>query len=82
LTANSTGGNLPSPACLAGWRFERMIDLRLDNSAPKYELVAATLAAIAKHGFYLTHSAIHGFPTATADDADQSKGSKERLASS
>ena len=36
--------------------------LRLSKKTPKHELAKATLAAIAKHGFYLTHAAIQGFP--------------------
>jgi hypothetical protein len=32
--------------------------LRLNNNSPKQEIVRATLDAIAKHGFYLTHAAI------------------------
>jgi len=39
--------------------------LRLDNSSPKYELAEATLAAIVKHGFYLTHAAVHALPVET-----------------
>jgi hypothetical protein len=66
LTADRTGLNLPTQACQAGWRFEQSIKLRLDNSSLEQELTKATLAAIAKHGFYLTHAAIHGLPVATA----------------
>jgi hypothetical protein len=82
LTADSMGRNLPSQACPAGWRFEQSITLRLDNSSPKHELTKATLAAIAKHGFYLTHAAIHGLPVATAHHQAKSTESTERLASS
>jgi len=39
--------------------------LRCDESSPKYELTKATLAAIAKHGFCLTHAAIHPLPIET-----------------
>ena len=46
----------------------------------KHELTKATLAAIAKHGFYLTHAAIHALPVATAqDEAANSTESEEKL---
>ena len=64
LTADSTGRNLPTHACQAGWRFEQSVTLRLDKCSPKSELNKTTLAAIAKHGFYLTHAAIHVLPAA------------------
>jgi len=38
----------------------------LDSSSLNHELARATLAAIAKHGFYLTHAAIQVLPFATA----------------
>ena len=62
LTADSTGLTLPSNACRAGWQFEQSITVRLDKSSPKHELIRATLDAIAKHGFYLTHAAIQALP--------------------
>jgi len=65
LTADSAGRNLPTQACKEKWQFEQSIALRLDNSVLKHELTKATLAAIAKHGFYLTHAAIHALPFAT-----------------
>jgi len=34
----------------------------LDKSSPKQELIKATLAAIKKHGFYLTHAALQALP--------------------
>jgi hypothetical protein len=34
----------------------------LDSSSPNRELAEATLAAIAKHGFYLTHAANYALP--------------------
>jgi hypothetical protein len=49
----------------------------LDRNSPKYELTEATLAAIAKHGFYLTHAAIHGLPVATAHDGAKSTETTE-----
>lgn len=57
LTADSTGQNLPTQPCQVGWRFDRCITLNLGDSSQKHELANATLAAIAKHGFYLTHAA-------------------------
>jgi hypothetical protein len=65
LTDDSTGRNLPTHACQAGWRFERSVTLRSDKNSPKHELNKATLAAIAKHGFYMIHAAIQAFPVAT-----------------
>ena len=62
LTADSTGRNLPLYAFPAGWQFERSITLRLDRSSPKHDLIKATLAAIGKHGFYLTHAALQDLP--------------------
>lgn len=65
LTADSTGRNLPTPACQAAWRFERSITLHLNDSSLKHELANATLAAVEKHGFYLTHAAPQAPPFAT-----------------
>ena len=62
LAADSTGRNLPSLAFSASWQFERSITLRLDKSLPKQELIKAALAAIGKHGFYLTHAALQDLP--------------------
>jgi hypothetical protein len=62
LTFDSTGGNLPPGACCTGWQFEQSITFRLDNRSPKHDLAKATLAAIAKHGFYITHAAIPALP--------------------
>ena len=79
LTADSAGRNLPTQACKEKWRFEQSIALSLDNSVLKHELTKATLAAVAKHGFYLTHAAIHALPFATAQDEAKSSESKEKL---
>ena len=57
------GGALP-----AGWQLEQSITLRLDKSSPKRDLIKATLAAIGKNGFYLTHAALHTLPVATGDE--------------
>ena len=65
LTADSTGRNLPTHPCPAGWQFECSITLHLGDSSQKHELANATLAAIAKHGFYLTHTAAEVPPFAT-----------------
>jgi len=81
LTANSEAAKLPPAACPAGWRFEKSITLQLDDGSPQRELSEATLAAIAKHGFYLTHAAIHGLPPATANNCVSSKYGNERLSS-
>ena len=80
LTADNAGRNLPTQSCKEEWRFERSISLHLDNSVLKHELTKATLAAIAKHGFYLTHAAIHALPVATAqDEAANSTESEDKL---
>jgi hypothetical protein len=59
LTSDGAGRNLPPQADPAGWRLEESVTLRRDKNSPKYELINATLAAIKKHGFILTHAAIH-----------------------
>jgi hypothetical protein len=41
------------------WRFERRLTLRLDRNSPMGKIVRATLDAIAKHGFQLTHAAVN-----------------------
>jgi hypothetical protein len=82
LTADSTGRNLPSAACPAGWRFEQSITLHFDNSSSNHELMEVTRAAIAKHGFYLTHAAIQGLPVLTAHDRAKSIKSAGLLAQS
>jgi hypothetical protein len=82
LTTDSTGQILPSLSPPAAWQFERSITLRLDKSSAKHELIKATLDAIAKHGFYLTHAAIHALPVATAHDWAKGTESTEQLASS
>jgi hypothetical protein len=67
LTADRTGRILPLQVCgPAGWHFERSLLLQLGKEERRHELTKATLAAIAKHGFYLTHAAIHTMPI---DDA-------------
>jgi hypothetical protein len=40
------------------------VTLRLDKNSPNQEMVRATLDAIAKLGFYLTHAAIEAEPLA------------------
>jgi hypothetical protein len=59
------------------------VTLRRDKDAPNYELINATLAAINKHGFILTHAAIHplaglianDIPPKSADVGEQSASS-------
>jgi hypothetical protein len=63
LTGDRSGTILPTGGCCpAGWQFERSIVLPPQNQFPKYELVRATLSAIAKQGYYLSHAAIGGLP--------------------
>jgi len=63
LTADRTGRNLPLQVCgPAGWHFERSETSQSDKDERRRESTRATLAAIAKHGFYLTHAAIHAMP--------------------
>jgi hypothetical protein len=80
LTADIAGPNLPLPACPAGWRFKQSVTLRLDKSSPNHELIEATRAAIAKHGFYLTHAAVHGLPVLAEQEQTESLELAERLA--
>ncbi len=63
LTADRTGRILPLQICgPAGWQFEQSVTVRSDKKQRRRESTRATLAAIAKHGFYLTHAAIHTLP--------------------
>jgi hypothetical protein len=63
LTADRMGRNLPLQVCgPAGWHFERSVTLQSDKDKRRRESTRATLAAIAKHGFHLTHAAIHAMP--------------------
>jgi hypothetical protein len=63
LTADPTGQVLPSQfAGRAGWTLERSVALRTGEGGRGSESIRATLAAIAKHGFYLTHAAIPATP--------------------
>ena len=79
LTADSTGLTLPSNACRAGWQFEQSITLRLDKGSRKHELIRATLDAIAKHGFYLTHAAIQALPVDHAYNETEFPQSTDQL---
>jgi hypothetical protein len=57
LTTDPTGHILPSRIYpRIRWRFERRVTV--EKNSPKQGIVRATLKAIAKHGFYLTHKAI------------------------
>ena len=63
LTADRTGQSLPSQICgQAGWTFEGSVTLQPEKDERFRESMRATMAAIAKHGLYLTHSAIHTLP--------------------
>jgi hypothetical protein len=82
LTTDSTGRNLPSQTGAKSWRFKEPVTLEQDKSSPKYELIKATLAAIAKHGFILTHAAIQPLPVAIAQRRTKKIKVTEQLASS
>ena len=57
LTTDPTGHILPSRIYpRIHWRLERRVTV--EKNSPKKKIVRATLDAIAKHGFYLTHKAI------------------------
>src|SRR5690348_14724513 len=63
LTANREGQNLPREICgPIGWIFEKSVTVPPEKSVDFNESTRATMAAIAKHGFYLTHAAIHSLP--------------------
>ena len=70
LTVDSTGQNLPSIGHTGAWRFEQSLKLGLDDGAPKQELIKATLAAIATHGFHLMQTAIDALPLASFCEPD------------
>lgn len=63
LTNDVSGRNLVLQTGTENWRFESSITLRRDKNSQKYKLIKATLAALAKHGYILTYSAIQPFPT-------------------
>jgi hypothetical protein len=57
LTADPTGQVLPSQIYpQVRWRFERRVMLRRNENATKQEFIKATLDAIRRRGFYLTHA--------------------------
>jgi hypothetical protein len=59
LTADRTGQVLPSQLySRIRWRYERRLTLRSRRDAAKQEIIRATLDAVAKHGFYLTHATV------------------------
>jgi hypothetical protein len=82
LTIDRSGHNLPLQTGTADWRFERHLTLRRDKNAPKYELIKTTLAALARHGFILTHAAIQPLPIAALHHRSKLTEAKEQLASS
>jgi hypothetical protein len=66
FTADPNGRMLPSRIYpQIRWRFERRVTLRPDRNSQKRKIVRATLDAIAKHGFHLTHVAIDAERCAT-----------------
>jgi hypothetical protein len=83
LTSDGAGRSLPPQSDPAGWQLDQSVTLRRDKDAPNYELINATLAAINKHGFILTHAAIHplaglianDIPPKSADVGEQSASS-------
>jgi hypothetical protein len=59
FTLDPNGHVLPSRIYPAiSWRFDRTVTLRPDGISPQGHIAAAVLAAIAKHGFRLTHVAL------------------------
>ena len=57
FTADHTGQILPSHLYpRIRWRFERCVAIQPNQKPAKKEAVTATLDAIKKHGFYLTHA--------------------------
>jgi hypothetical protein len=70
LTIGRSGKTLlPAVCCAAGWRFEKSIRLSERKLSAQGELAIATLAAIAKQGYYLTHAAIGGLPLAMVSES-------------
>jgi hypothetical protein len=66
FTADPDGHMLPSGIYpQIRWRFERRVTLRPARNLPEGRIVRATLDAIAKHGFHLTHVAIDAEHCAT-----------------
>jgi len=60
FTADPKGHILPSRIYpRVRWRLERRVTLRLDRNSPNGKIVRATLDAIAKDGFRLTHAAVN-----------------------
>jgi hypothetical protein len=59
LTADRTGRLLPSQLYnQIRWRYDRRLTLRSHKDNANQEFIKATLAAVEKHGFYLTHAAM------------------------
>jgi hypothetical protein len=61
---------------------DQSVALRRDKNAPNCELINATLAAINKHGFILTHAAIHPLAGLIANDIPPKSAVGEQSASS
>jgi hypothetical protein len=59
FTLDPNGHALPSRIYPAiRWQFDRTVTLRPDRISPQGHIAGAVLAAIAKHGFHLTHVAV------------------------
>jgi hypothetical protein len=60
FTADPKGHILPSRIYpRIRWQIERTVTLSLNRNSPKGRIVRATLDAISKHGFQLTHAAVN-----------------------
>jgi hypothetical protein len=60
FTADPKGHVLPSRIYpRVRWRFQRRLSLRLGRNSPQGKIARATIDAIVKHGFYLTHAAVN-----------------------
>jgi hypothetical protein len=69
LTADRTGDILPSQIYpQVRWRFERPLAHRRDQNAAKLEFIKATLDAVRRRGFYLTHAGARSLELSDASD--------------
>jgi hypothetical protein len=60
FTADPKGHILPSRIYpRIRWQIERTVTLSLNKNSPNGKIVRATLDAISKHGFQLTHAAVN-----------------------
>ena len=75
LTHDCYGENLPSTIYpRMRWQFDRIITLGGQRSATRQEVTKATLNAIRRRGFYLTHAATDFMEFLLASDLDQCTG--------